>query len=295
MHYDGYDFVKFHGLGNDYLVMDPARTAWRPEPAAIRAICNRNYGPGSDGILFGPLQAGPGPDLRIYNPDGSEAEKSGNGLRIFAWYLHERGLLPPQGRALTTKGGTVFVRVMDADRRIVEVDMGSPSFLAADIGLRTDAPELVGVTRVFDDQALDITCVSMGNPHCVILMPGADEAIARQLGPLVESDPLFIHRTNVQFMSPVSRNEIRIQIWERGAGYTLASGSSSCAAASAARRMGLVDDDVTVIMPGGSLQVSFREGHAYLVGPVEPVCAGVLLEPLAGRVGLAKPAGGSTI
>ncbi|PKL07809.1 MAG: diaminopimelate epimerase [Spirochaetae bacterium HGW-Spirochaetae-7] len=268
------DFRKYHGLGNDYIVIDPSVVGFEPTAEAVRAVCDRNYGAGSDGILFGPLGAGSAVDLRIFNPDGSEAEKSGNGIRIFAWYLFERGLLPPAGRRIETIGGPTFARVVDAALRMITVDMGEPSFLAVDrelaVGPRT----------------LRATLVSIGNPHCVVLMPGADAAAARELGPLIEIDPLFPRRINVQFLEPLSRSRIRIEIWERGAGYTLASGSSSCAAAAAARRLGLVDDSVTVEMPGGELVVEFRDGHAWLTGPVEPVFEGRFSAPLRERLGL---------
>ncbi len=280
------DFRKYHGLGNDYLVIDPAFTPWLPDEDSVRAICDRNYGPGSDGILHGPLDDGSGLDLRIYNPDGSEAEKSGNGLRIFAWYLHERGLLPPEGKSLRTKGGAVVARVVDPPGRVVEVDMGSPDFRASVHQLRTAKEEVVGQELDFGGHRLVVTCVSMGNPHCVVHMAGATKATAMELGPVVESAAFFPERTNVQFLAIESRSKIRIQIWERGAGYTLASGSSSCAAAAAARRLGLVDDAVTVNMPGGELGVSFRQGSAFLVGPVEPVYEGRFCQPLRGRLGL---------
>jgi diaminopimelate epimerase len=280
-------FRKYHGLGNDYLVIDPADVpGWDPAPEAVRAICDRNYGPGSDGILFGPLDDGSGLDLRIYNPDGSEAEKSGNGLRIFAWYLHERGLVGPEGRRLSTKGGGVVARIVDAAARVVEVDMGAPDFSAAALGLRTSEPELIGTDYSFGGRHLKVSCVSMGNPHCVVLLPGVTRSDAMELGPVIENDRLFPKRTNVQFLEPVSPSVIRIEIWERGAGYTLASGSSSCAAAAVARRLGLAGDEVTVKMPGGELGVSFRDGSAFLTGPVEPVYEGRLLPPLRERTGL---------
>ena len=150
-------FRKYHGLGNDYIVIDPSVVGFEPTPAAVRAVCDRNYGAGSDGILFGPLGADSAVDLRIFNPDGSEAEKSGNGLRIFAWYLFERGLLPPAGSRIRTMGGPVFVRVADAARRVITVDMGEPAILEVDRELVVGSATLRG------------TFVSMGNPHCVVL------------------------------------------------------------------------------------------------------------------------------
>lgn len=280
------EFHKYHGLGNDYLVIDPSVAPFRITPDSVRAVCSRTNGVGSDGILFGPLGGSGGLDLRIFNPDGSEAEKSGNGLRIFAWYLYERGLVGRDEFKLTVKGGTAVAAVEDPERRIIRIDMGVPDFDARAQGLRTEDTEVVGRQMNFLHHSLNVTCVSMGNPHCVVLRKRASAEDARTLGPLLEGDSLFPNRTNVQFLEILGRSEIRIEIWERGAGYTLASGSSSCAAAAAARRLGLVGDDVTVLMPGGTLDVKFRNERALLTGPVEPVFEGSFSEPLRSRLGL---------
>lgn len=285
------EFHKYHGLGNDYLVIDPALAPFRVTPETVQAICSRTHGVGSDGILFGPLGGEGGLDLRIFNPDGSEAEKSGNGLRIFAWYLYERGLVGREEFRIVVKGGSATAAVEDSERRVIRIDMGVPDFDARAQGLRTGDSEIVGREMNFQRHFLNVTCVSMGNPHCVVLSNRASSEDARRLGPLLEADSLFPNRTNVQFLEILSRSEIRIEIWERGAGYTLASGSSSCAAAAAARRLGLVGDDITVHMPGGTLDVKFRNERALLTGPVEPVFEGCFSEPLRTRLGLGPRAG----
>jgi diaminopimelate epimerase len=284
-------FHKYHGLGNDYIVVDPAAFPLDPAPAAVRAICDRHYGAGSDGILLGPLAGLSDPDqltLRIFNPDGSEAEKSGNGLRIFAWYLYEHGMVGTAPFPLRTKGGPVLARIADPAGKVVRVDMGAPRFDARAAAPGAGLEELVDREFPFGDARCRITFVSMGNPHCVVSGQPVDEATACRLGPRIECAPLFPARTNVQFLEVRSRSEIRIEIWERGAGYTLASGSSSCAAAAAARRLGLVDDQVTVRMPGGALQVSFRDGSAHLEGPVEKVIEGTFAEDLVARIRAAR-------
>ena len=280
------EFRKYHGLGNDYLVIDPNVVPLRVCPESIRAICSRTYGVGSDGVLLGPLRGEDGLDLRIFNPDGSEAEKSGNGLRIFAWYLYERGLVGREDFGIAVKGGAATAAVEDAERRVVRIDMGVPQFDTRVQGLRATRSEIVGREMNFLNHSLNVTCVSMGNPHCVVLRKRATAEEARTLGPLLEGDKLFPERTNVQFMEILSYTDVRIEIWERGAGYTLASGSSACAAAAAARRMGLAGDDVTVHMPGGTLDVRFRNERALLTGPVEPVFEGCFRDPLRGRLGL---------
>jgi len=270
------DFYKYHGLGNDYLVIHPADFPGEPNPEAVRAICDRNLGVGSDGILLGPLPDPGGPTLRIFNPDGSEAEKSGNGLRIFAWHLFEQGLVAEREFPLLTKGGAVKAWILGEG--LVRMDMGVPSFTAPRGG------ELVDQEHGIGDAQGRITFVSMGNPHCVVTGLPVTEATARRLGPLVESDPLFPAKTNVQFLEVLSPSEIRIEIWERGAGYTLASGSSSCAAAAVALRLGRVGNEVTVRMPGGTLEIRFVGGSVLLTRPVEKVFEGSFAMAFAQKV-----------
>jgi len=281
------DFHKYHGLGNDYLVIDPAAFPFEPAPAAVRAICDRHYGAGSDGILLGPLADPRDPDrltLRIFNPDGSEAEKSGNGLRIFAWFLYEQGMVDAAPFPIRVKGGRVLAQIVDPLGKVVKVDMGAPSFDARAAAPGAGLAEIVDREFEFAGERCRITFVSMGNPHCVVTGLPLSEALACRLGPVIERAPLFPARTNVQFLQVLSRSEILIEIWERGAGYTFASGSSSCGAAAAARRLGLVDDEVTVHMPGGELQVAFANGSAHLVGPVEKVMEGRFAADLLDRI-----------
>lgn len=272
-------FHKYSALGNDYLVLDPAGQAGAGEltPESMRAICERHNGVGADGMVVGPLWEPDGRmHVRIFNPDGSEAEKSGNGLRIFARYVVEAGYVTAdQPFQISTRGGIVTARALDVDAAMIEVNMGAPSFRSHDIPMTGPAREVVDEPLSVGGEALRVTCVSMGNPHCVVFGAEASAEHARRLGPLLERAGCFPNRTNVQFARPLSRDTLEIQIWERGAGYTLASGSSSCAAASAARRLGLVGDVVEVKMPGGSLRVAFQpDGHALLTGPVAGVAHG---------------------
>jgi diaminopimelate epimerase len=280
------DFFKYHGLGNDYLVIDPARCAFDPTPEAVRLVCDRHYGAGSDGILLGPLAVPGSTDtgLRIFNPDGSEAEKSGNGLRIFAWFLYEHGLVGAAPFRLRTLAGSALAQVVDPAGHVVRVDMGVPDFAARAAAPGADRDELLDQPLGFGADTCRVTFVSMGNPHAVILGRPVTAEEACRLGPQVEGSPLFPAKTNVQLMEVLSREAIRIEIWERGAGYTLASGSSSCAAAAAARRLGLVDDQVAVHMPGGILQVRFADGAAHLQGPVAKVMEGSFAGELLARI-----------
>jgi len=287
----GFHAHKYQALGNDYLVVDPAEVRISLSVSAISALCDRNRGVGSDGILYGPILS-PSSSvvdspfrLRIFNPDGSEAEKSGNGLRIFSLYLYERGLVGNEPFQVQTKGGMVECRILAAkdiytdgacsgeesyeeerdedsekrheylEERHIEVSMGEPRFLPG------------GSTLTIDGIEFRTVRVSMGNPHCVLLVQHPTEKLARRIGPLVENHPDFPDRTNVQFLEVIDRKTIRIEIWERGAGYTLASGSSSCAAAAVAKRLGLVDDEVTAKMPGGALTIDMREPNIRMTGP----------------------------
>jgi diaminopimelate epimerase len=267
-------FTKYHGLGNDYIVMDPAHVGKEPTPDEVRLICHRNYGPGSDGILYGPLATESGQvGLRIFNPDGSEAEKSGNGLRIFSRYLFDRGRFQHEPFQVETRGGRVTCCVK-ADGQI-QVEMGKVSFEARQIPVTGYEGAVLNKTITLDGTDFTFCAATIGNPHCVVLLDDVSEALARRIGPQLENEPRFPNRTNVQFLKVLGRNDIKIEIWERGAGYTLASGSSSSAAAAVAYRLGLCDRDITVHMPGGELLIQLTEGFAVtMTGPVVKVCEG---------------------
>ncbi len=265
-------FFKYHALGNDYLVLDPADGAL-PSPQDIIRICHRNFGLGSDGILYGPLPTGQAAfGLRILNPDGSEAEKSGNGLRIFCRYLLDQGKVSP-GKSFTidTPGGVVSCAI-DGESGLITVEMGQVSFLSDKIGMTGPSREALEETIELEGTPLTYYAATVGNPHCVLPMDEISESLARRLGPLIENDPRFRNRTNVQFLKILDRNNIQIEIWERGAGYTLASGSSSSAAGAVARKMGAVDADVTVHMPGGDIQLHIDDAyHIRMTGPATRV------------------------
>ncbi|MDH5751168.1 MAG: diaminopimelate epimerase [Deltaproteobacteria bacterium] len=282
---DAFDYYKYHGLGNDYLVISPRVFGSSLPPAAVRAICDRHRGPGGDGILLGPLpaeeigaSAGDVPALRIYNPDGSEGEKSGNGLRIFIRHLWEQGLAPGRRFDIATRGGMVSAQVLDETGARIAVGMGRLSFQSAALPMTGPSREVLGEKLSVGGGEWSINCVSVGNPHCVVLLePGQDpsESLARRIGPELENHPLFPNRTNVQFLRVLDEHSIRIEIWERGAGYTQASGTSSCAAAGVAVRLGLCSSPVTVNMPGGSLEIRFDDGfNTHMEGAVSPVNAG---------------------
>ncbi|MGH7257880.1 MAG: diaminopimelate epimerase [Nitrospiraceae bacterium] len=276
-------FFRGHGLGNDYLVMDPKELTFKLTPAVIRTICDRNWGLGSDGILaLGPSKKADF-GLRIFNPDGSEAEKSGNGLRIFARYLYATRKTTRTAFTIETKGGLVSIHLhLDRHREAstVTVEMGQATFVPGALPCTLPVEELIQQSIEAAGRALQFTGVSVGNPHCVVFKPAGESwsrADLLALGPALEHHALFPKRTNVQLAVPTGPQEIFILIWERGAGETQASGSSSCAAATAAVRLGLVKSPVTVKMPGGALNIDVAADYRLTMeGPVAEVARGTL-------------------
>lgn len=266
-------FSRYHALGNDYLVIPPGPLPITPDRA--RALCDRHYGVGADGLLLGPIPVQDADfGLRIFNPDGSEAEKSGNGLRIFARHLWDQGLVQEAPFTVHTPGGIVRCTVHPGGQQ-VGVEMGRPSFDSLTIPMSGPPREVVGETLVLAGEELSICAVSLGNPHCVVLDRPVTRAEVVRLGPLIENHPVFPRRTNVQLLHILDRRNIRIEIWERGAGYTLSSGTSSCAAAAVAHRLGACDPEITVHTPGGPLQVSIAlDLNLTLTGPVARICTG---------------------
>lgn len=269
-------FNKYHGLGNDYLVIDPNVQDIDLAPTSIRLICNRNYGIGSDGILYGPITTQEADfAIRIFNPDGSEAEKSGNGLRIFAKYLFEKGYVTGKSFTIKTAGGIVEVQIKDDSAKLIKIKMGKPTFLSSQIPVKGREREVINEELKIGKERYKVTCLSIGNPHCVIPMENISSEKAKQLGPRVEHHEMFPNRINMQLLKVIDRRTIQISIWERGAGYTLASGTSSCAAAAAAHKLGLVDNAINVEMPGGKLLIEIaHDQQIYMTGPAEGVFEG---------------------
>ncbi len=274
-------FTKYQALGNDYLVLRPIDFPKGLTAADARLICHRNYGIGADGILFGPLEA-PTSDfgVRIYNADGSEAETSGNGLRIFSRYLWEAGLVRENQFSLSTLGGTVTASVQQNGKQVT-VEMGHVSFDSTKIPVSGPPREVIDEVILVGDQEFRFSAATIGNPHCVILLDELSAQFAQRWGPEIEKDPRFTQRTNVQFMKILDHSNIQIEIWERGVGYTLASGSSSCAAAAVAYRLGRCGARVTVHMPGGAIDITISEGFAItMTGAVSKVSEGILAREL---------------
>jgi len=273
-------FYKYHALGNDYIVLNPADfPSWKPAPTVeqIRVVCHRNFGVGSDGILWGPLPSKQSEfGLRIFNPDGSEAEKSGNGLRIFSRFLWDQGLVKKPEFTVETPGGNVKTVIKDGGK-LLTIEMGKVSFDSAKIPVTGAPREVLGEKIKIQDREFTFNAATIGNPHCVIVLPEIAESLARKYGPDLEVHANFPRKTNVQFLKVIDRNNVQIEIWERGAGYTLASGSSSSASAAVARKLGLVDSKVTVHMPGGQIGIEIGPDYSILMtGTVNKVAEGTM-------------------
>jgi len=255
-------------------VLRAGRIGFRLTPAAIRLACDRHFGVGSDGILLHENSRAADARMRIFNPDGSEAQKSGNGARIFALYLRKHGLPGRDRYTIETAGGTVTARFAGG---LITVDMGSATFASGSLPMRGPGREAVGEKIRVAGRLLSFTGVSVGNPHAVFYMKRPDIRALRVLGPLIERHPLFPERTNVQFARVLGRSRVEAIIWERGAGETQASGSSACAVAAAGRRLGLLGPKVTVVMPGGSLRILVGPDFSLrMTGPAREVAVGTL-------------------
>ena len=230
---------KYHGLGNDYLIYDPVINRTKLQERFVKLLCRRNIGVGADGVLYGPLLEENEIKVRIFNPDGSEAEKSGNGIRIFSRYLKDAGYVKEDSYELTTKAGKTRVAFLDTAGEQMRVDMGYAEFQAGKIPVVGFGEEIMNEAVFFCDNFYNATCVSMGNPNCVIMLEDVSPKKAMQLGPYVENSKYFPNRVNMQLCRVADRNNIQIEIYERGAGYTYASGTGACAAAAASHRLGL--------------------------------------------------------
>jgi len=277
-------FVKTHGLGNEYIILDQDNIDFDLNTFRIIKLCNVHFGIGSDGILLKVPSSKADFGLRIFNPDGSEAEKSGNGLRIFSKYLYDYGFSAKNEFSVETSGGIVRSHVIETRNLkayMIKVDMGCAIFRSVEIPVYWPKEECFGEQLSIEDRTFIIHCVSVGNPHCVIVVDNLNEAEIRHYGPLIENHPMFPNRINVQFAKVLSRSEIQSLIWERGAGYTLASGSSSCAIASVMIKKGLADRSLSIRMQGGALRIDIDDDwNIRMTGEVKEIASGILSDEL---------------
>ena len=278
-------FVKSHGLGNCYIVIDSDKIDFELTDERVIRICDLHFGVGSNGILLKVPSKIADFGLKIYNTDASIAENCGNGLRIFSKFLHDYGYLTSDKFTVDILGRLIHCEILEknaAGKAIkVRVDMGKANFVAKQVPVNFPKEECINEPVTFGGKEFRINCVSVGNPHCVVFRDELNQEELLKYGPIIETDKMFPNRTNVQFAHVVNRNLVEIKIWERGVGNTLASGSSSCAVASAMRKNNLVDKDVTIRMPGGELQISIdEEWNIKMTGPVEEICSGVFCKEM---------------
>lgn len=260
---------KYHGLGNDYLVFDPNKNKLKLNPANVRLLCNRNFGVGADGVLEGPILEEERISMTVWNPDGGVAEKSGNGVRIFAKYLKDAGYVQKKDFVISSAGGQVAIHYLNEEGTRLKASMGKVSFWSSDVPVEGPRREIINETMIFGRIPYPVTCLSIGNPHCVILMDEISRDLVCRIGKYSESAKQFPEKINTQIMKVLDRTHIQTEVYERGAGYTLASGSGCCAAAAAACRLGLTDPKMLVQMPGGILELEIQEdGTVLMTGDV---------------------------
>jgi diaminopimelate epimerase len=260
-------FTKMHGLGNDFVVLDAINQAFVPTPAQARWLADRHFGVGCDQILMVEKPGTPGVDFRyrIFNADGGEVEQCGNGARCFVRFVHEQGLTSAPEIRVETKSGIIAPR-LEADGQVT-VDMGAPIFAPAEIPFTSDTDAAVQPLDV-DGTSVEISAVSMGNPHAVQVVADVDAAPVAEQGPRIESHPRFPRRVNAGFMQVVDRHAIRLRVYERGAGETLACGTGACAAVVAGIRRGLLDSPVRVTTRGGDLSIAWAGPRGGQYAPV---------------------------
>jgi diaminopimelate epimerase len=274
-------FYKYHGSGNDFVIIDAMQGEPLLSPLEIAALCRRNTGIGADGVIF-TCEAAAGIDaaMRIFNADGSEAEMCGNGIRCLAKYLFEKKGLSKENQLIETLAGVKKLQLIVVDDEVeeVEVDMGMPEFSGDDLPAINDTSDSGEVSIVMEDgKELAAVCLSMGNPHCVLFIEDVDEAPVSLLGRTLEMHHIFPNRTNVEFAQLTGPNHLLLRVWERGVGETAACGTGACAAFAAAIHTGQGESPMTVKLRGGDLKLRLdQHGHIHMTGPAVQVFQGEL-------------------
>ena len=269
-------FTKMHGIGNDYVVLDGIREELPPIPPLAAQLCDRHFGIGADQLLVARPSRTADFRMEIYNADGSQVEMCGNGIRAFYKFLKDRGHTDDDVISVETLGGVLRPGWAGPDR--VRVDMGQPVLSPAKIPttLTTGDGPVLDIPLKIDGETLRVSSVSMGNPHAVVFVEDPDRAPVERWGSLIENHSAFPNRTNVEFVTPVGRDRIRQRTWERGVGETLACGSGACAVAVVAMLRGVVDDEVSIELRGGELEIGWKGGDAPVImtGPAAEVFTG---------------------
>jgi diaminopimelate epimerase len=272
-------FTKMQGAGNDYIYVDCFTNPMPHDPAGLsRQISDRHFGVGSDGLILICPSDKADARMRMFNADGSEAEMCGNGVRCVAKYVHDHGLVRKPRLTVETGRGvlTLDLEIAGGSVRQVRVDMGEPILEAARIPTTLAGDPPTEVALKLPDTTLKVTCVSMGNPHCISFVDTITDALVHGVGPRVEHHPAFPRRTNVEFVRVNRPDDVTVRVWERGSGETLACGTGACAVAVAGVLTGRTQRRVTAHLPGGELQLYWSEtdNHVYMTGPAIEVFSG---------------------
>ena len=267
------NFYKLEGTGNDFILLDSRSSGFVPRPKQVVAWCDRRFGIGADGILvlLKPSSKSADFKMRILNSDGSEAEMCGNGIRGLAQFVYEHKLSEKKSLSIETPAGLIAVEQIGKQFRVA---IARPEFDPKKIPVKSRQPVINRNFKV-DDREFKITCVSMGNPHCVIVVDDLKKIPLSELGPKIERHPMFPQHVNVEFVQVVSRGRLKMRVWERGAGETLACGTGACAALAACFRLGLCGKKARVTLPGGDLIIEWDD-FCYLTGPARFVYQGWL-------------------
>jgi diaminopimelate epimerase len=274
-------FTKMHGLGNDFILVN----GFREDAAAVvknaRKLCDRHLGIGADGVILALPSDKSDIKMRVINSDGSEAPMCGNGIRCFARYVFTRGIVPKTKMTVETLAGIMKPEIIIIDDVIeaIKVDMGQYSLLKKDVPvLGLPDEDALELEIEANDQKYVATGVSMGNPHCVIFVDDADSVPLEKVGPVLESNPLFPKKTNVEFIEVKGKDHLKMRVWERGCGMTLACGTGACASAVAAYKKGIVGNKVRVSLPVGDLMIEIQDDRrVFMTGPAEEVYSGDII------------------
>jgi len=270
-------FTKMHGLGNDYVVVDCLHTEISDPATVSRAVSQRRTGVGADGLILILPSASQEFRMRIFNADGSEAETCGNGVRCVAKYLYESGLTKSKEFVIETLAGPtrLWLTVESGIVTLVKCDMGVPKFSRSDIPMVGDEGEVIEESLKVGDSEYRVTCLSVGNPHAVVFVDDVRAVPIDAIGPQMENHPAFPNRINVEFVELVDRENVRMRVWERGSGETLACGSGCCATAVASARTGRTERTILVHLELGSLKIEWADDeHIYMEGPATSVFEG---------------------
>lgn len=278
----GIEFTKWQGCGNDFVLVDDRSESIKDPAELSRKMCDRHYGIGADGLIIIRPSDKADTRMRIYNTDGSEAEMCGNGIRCFARWVYELGLVPGEEFTVETGAGILVPRIIKENGRItgVRVDMGQPVLDAEKIPTKG-----FGTGRVVDKtievlgETYHVTCVSMGNPHCVVLWDDLSTLDIEKLGPAFENHPAFPNRVNTEFVSVRDKNHVRMRVWERGAAVTMACGTGACATLTACVLNDRTERKAEIELDGGKLFIEWSEkdNHIYMTGPAEEVYKGTYI------------------